>query len=95
MPLNRPAKLRLVEGGRYLACRTRDVSAGGCLLELEHPQLLMTGQTVDLAIAWQPNQPLILSEQIIRARVVRCLGLSGRQQLALVFAEPQALRATA
>lgn len=85
--LDRPVKICLAKGGHYLPGKTRDVSAGGALLELDYPTLLPLGRTVKIAVAWE-KEALVTSSAMIEATVVRNLGHGGRQVIALQFDEP-------
>lgn len=85
-PLARPAKVRCLQTGRYLAARTQNVSSNGALLEIDHPSLLVSGQQVSVAVAWSRRDAVLKRDDMYQATVVRSLGLGGRQHVAVVFA---------
>ena len=70
--VHRPVKLRPPSTvGRYLAGRTRNISAGGALIELNRPASLNRGDTVRLAIADHDDVPLLTADGMIAATVLR------------------------
>ncbi len=71
--------------GRFLAGRTRDVSAGGAMLLLDHPSLLVPGQRLEVGIAQSLRQAIMPRQTMVPATVVRAAGMLGRQTVALVF----------
>ena len=94
-PISKPAKLRCTQTGRFMAGRTRNVSASGAMLEVYLPSMLITGQRLEVGIAWQHRQAMLDSDQLVQATVVRSLGMGGVQHVAIQFDQPMALAATA
>lgn len=94
-PVSKPTKLRCTQTGKYMAGRTRNVSASGAMLEVYLPSMLITGQRLEVGIAWQHHQALIGADELSKATVVRSLGLGGVQHVAIQFDEPVALAASA
>lgn len=87
-----PVKLRSDRTGlRHLAGWSRDVSAGGAMIELATSAALQAGDRVAVGLAVSPRQALIRSSQMVEAVVVRNLRHDGRQHLALRFSERQQL----
>ena len=78
-----------------MAGRTRDISASGAMLEVHLPSMLITGQRLEVGIAWQHRQALLGADELAKATVVRSLGMGGVQYVAIQFDEPMALAATA
>jgi hypothetical protein len=95
MPITRPIKLQCAETGRYMAGRTSNLSAGGALLEVDHPSLLVAGQRLRLGIAWQDSQAVLASDTLAEAIVIRSLGSGTSQSVAIQFARRQALAVSA
>lgn len=82
----RPAKVRCEQTGKFYTARTIDLSAGGALLRVEHPSLMVPGQRVRVGIAWnRPQEALIESHQMLEATIVRSLGIGRVQSVALQF----------
>jgi len=94
-PVSCPAKLRCTQTGKYMAGRTRNVSANGAMLEVYMPSMLVTGQRLEVGIAWHHRQALLSKDQLAQATVVRSLGMGGVQHVAIQFDQPMALSATA
>lgn len=84
-PIDRPAKLRCVQTGKYYTAVTQDLSAGGALVEVHHPSLLVSGQQVEIGIAWSNRQMLLARDELIPGVVTRSLGLGGKQHVAIQF----------
>lgn len=78
-----------------MAGRTRNVSASGAMLEVYLPSMLITGQRLEVGVAWHHRQALIDADQLAKATVVRSLGMGGVQYVAIQFDQPLALAATA
>ncbi len=87
LSVNRGVKLRCELTGRYLTGQTVDLSAGGAMIEVAHPSLLVPGQRVRFAS--EPAQPVIRSDDMLEATVVRCLGIGRRQRVAVQFDQTQ------
>ena len=90
-PISRPAKLRCLQSGKYMAGRTRNISTTGALLEVDRPSLLVSGQRLAVGIAWTRRDNLLHHEHLVQATVVRSLGLGKIQHVALQFDLPQSL----
>lgn len=91
MPLTRPVKVQCLITGRYVAGNTENVSAGGALLVVNHPSVMVPGQRVRVGIADHPRAALLTQESFSDATVIRSLGMGGSQRLAIQFDQPQAL----
>jgi hypothetical protein len=89
----KPAKVYCVETGRYLSGRTSNWSAGGVLVQVDHPSLLVAGQQVRVGIAWDARRPVLGSADLVSGTVVRSLGLGGQQNVAVRFVQAQPLAA--
>ncbi len=90
--LNRPVKLQCTRTGRYLSGQTCDVSAGGALIEVAQPSLLVSGQELAVGIAWTNRNMLLGESDMVPAIVTRSLGLGGKQQVAVQFSHYQQLQ---
>ena len=88
-PLDRPIKLQSALSGRYCAGRTRNLSHGGALLQIDHPSLLTNGQHVNLGIGQSDHQAILHADQMMDATVRRCLALEGKQHVAIQFDQRQ------
>ena len=88
MPLTRPIKLRCESTGQYLPAEGIDASAGGVLLRLSTATHLPVGHHVRLGIGAPESHGLILADDMIDARVVRCLGHDDARYVALKFDVP-------
>ncbi len=93
LALERPAKIQCLMTGRYLAGRTINVSAGGAMLEVDHPSLLVPGQRVAIGMANTRQDVILRGDEMSEATVVRSVGLKGRQTLAVQFDQRQELAA--
>jgi c-di-GMP-binding flagellar brake protein YcgR len=90
--LSRSVKLRCDQtGARYLAGLTRDISAGGALLQLDYPSRLTTGQRVQIGVVRYPQQPLLRHQELMEAVIVRSFGHGVTQHVAVAFKNKQAL----
>ncbi len=94
-PINRPAKVRCLQSGRYMAGKTQNISSSGALLEVYLPSLMVTGQRLGIGIAWDNQQTVLGSDQMLPATVVRSLGLNGMQHVAVQFDQPIEIDAVA
>ena len=83
----RPVKTRCAESGKFYAGRMRNVSAGGALLEIDHPSLMVPGQPIRLGVAWADRQVVLDAGDMIDATVVRSLGRGPTQHVAVQFAQ--------
>jgi hypothetical protein len=93
LALQRPVKIQCAQTGRYLAGRTRDLSAGGALLEVDHPSLLVAGQRLRVGVGWTSQQMLLRQDDLAQATVVRSLALGATQTVAVCFDQRQQLAA--
>jgi len=93
--MTRPAKVQCVETGRYLPARTSNMSAGGALVEVDHPSLLVVGQKLRVGVAWTHQQAILSSKDMVDATVVRSMGFGKRQSVALSFSQKQQMRLSA
>ena len=93
LSLERPAKIKCLMTGRYLAGRTVNVSAGGAMLHVDHPSLLVPGQRVAVGLADTQQDVILRGEELSEATVVRSVALKGAQTVAVQFDQRQALLA--
>ena len=94
-PLMRPAKVRCRQTGKYYQGRTCNVSNGGALVEIDHPSLMVAGQSVQLGVAWTSRNMLLGDHEMIDATILRSLGMAGNQRIAIRFDQRQQLAMTA
>jgi hypothetical protein len=73
----RPGKLLDPRSGKYISCSTRDLSAGGVLIEIDQPIEIAPGEQMFLGIAQKRRQMFIRTEEMLRMTVVRALGTPG------------------
>lgn len=91
LALARACKLRAQRDLRYQPARTRDISAGGALLELDSPRPLAEGQSIAIAIDFA-GRSLLTQEQVVEAKVVRAGPvLNRRQTVAVAFRDAIAM----
>jgi hypothetical protein len=95
LPLDRPVKVQCLHTGRYLGGHTQNLSAGGALVEIEHPSLLIPGQRVKIGIAQTKQDVVLAKDDMAEATVVRSMGHRGRQTVAIMFDRRQELAASA
>ncbi len=90
IPANHPVKLKCEQtAGKYIAGTTDNVSDGGAMLMLDHTQLLVTGQTVQIGIVSSPVKGMLLTEDFVDATIVRSLGHGQTQHIAVRYDRPQ------
>lgn len=87
-PLGRPVRLRCIETGRAIAGEGIDASAGGALLRVDHGEGFRVGQALSLGISARRSAALVLTDDLIDARVVRCLSHGESRYVALSFDVP-------
>lgn len=85
---HRPVKLQTGAGGRYFAGRTRDLSAGGALIQLTSPARVIAGDHLRIGFA-ADNQPLVASTDLVSAVVVRAFDADSGRYLAVSFSQSQ------
>ena len=95
LPLDRPVKVQCLHTGRYLAGHTRNLSAGGALVGIEQPSLMIPGQRVKIGVAHTKQDVVLSHEGMAEATVVRSMGHRGRQTVAVMFDQRQELAASA
>lgn len=81
--VTRPCTLFRRRTQRFVAARTRDVSAGGALLEIEAARPLVEGETLDVGIAWT-SSPLLSESCLVEAKIVRVVQRDDTHQLVAV-----------
>ncbi len=86
--LDRPVKLRCEATGQFFACTGLDASSGGLLVRLQHAANLPVGEVLSIGIARDPHQSLMLADDLMEGRVVRCLGHGEHRYLAIQFDVP-------
>ncbi len=85
------AKVHICDTGRFLAGRTRNLSASGALLEIDHPSLLVPGQRLRLGVAWSKRDVVLSADEMPQATVVRSLGMGSLQTVAITFDKAMSL----
>ncbi|MEX2215850.1 MAG: PilZ domain-containing protein [Phycisphaeraceae bacterium] len=95
LELTRPVKVKCLLTGRYLPGRSRNLSSGGALLEIDHPSLLVPGQRILIGVAQTKQDVLLAADEMAPATVVRSAGLRGTQTVAVQFDHRQQLAMTA
>ncbi len=93
--VEKPVKIRCLRSGRYLSGKTRNLSAGGALIEISDPHRFVPGQRIKLGVAWNARQTVLDSHALIDSVVIRDFALEGLHQIALRFENRQELAATA
>lgn len=89
---DRPIKVQCDQTGlRYLSGQMVNFSAGGAMIEVEHPSHLQLGQEVKVAVARGPREALLAAEDALTGTVVRSLGCADTQHLAVRFHKPHRL----
>ncbi len=84
----RPCKLSVPKTRRYLPGSTRNVSAGGALLRVVAHPAVATGDRLWVGIALTRRQGILLSNQMLKATVVRLARAAGGEMvLALRFGD--------
>ncbi len=84
----RPCKLYVPKTQRYLPGSTRNVSAGGALLSAVAHPAVAAGDRLWVGIALTRRQGILLSNQMLKATVVRLtLAADGEMVLALRFGD--------
>ena len=53
------------------------------MIELDLKSHLMSGEPVEVVVAWSNRNMLVRTQDLTLATVTRCLGLSGRQRVAV------------
>ena len=92
LPVDHLVKLRGENTGlRYHTARTRNVSPGGALLQLDGPTALRPGERVQLGFADHARTAVLPAAQMIEAVILRSLGHRNQQEIAVRFTMPQAL----
>ena len=83
---SKPVKLRFPDTNRYLTGRTSVISANGTLVQIVQPAaLLVRGQRLLVGIAWNLQQMLIYSDNLVEATVARSVGMGDSQFVAIEF----------
>lgn len=95
LAITRPVKVQCVYTGRYYPAVTTNVSAGGAMLSLQHPSLLVAGQRLRLGVAWNNQQTLMPADAMVQATVIRSHGAGRLQDVAIAFDERQELALSA
>jgi len=82
----KPVKLRFPDTDRYLNGQTSVISGNGALVQITQPApLLVRGRRLLVGIAWNHQQMLIYSDNLVEATVVRSLKLGDGQLVAIEF----------
>ncbi len=81
--LARPCTLFRRRTQRFAAALTRDISAGGALIEIETARPLVEGEMIDVGIAWSPS-PVLSSSALVEAKIVRVLQCDATHQVVAV-----------
>ena len=84
----RPCKLYVPKTRRYLPGSTRNVSAGGALLRVAAHPAVAAGDRLWVGIALKRSQGILMSNQMLKATVVRLAHAAGGVMvLALSFGD--------
>jgi|GEM_PF-2681074 len=92
-PLTRPAKLFCPGSGRFLAGRTRNISAGGVLVEIDAPDSITSGDAIKLTIAFGDRFIVPMSE-LVGGSVVRAITTDNAETTCLAIAYDDATETT-
>lgn len=84
-PLERPAKIFCPATGRFLAGRTRNISAGGVLIEVDVTESIGAGDEIQLTIAFGDRFIVPMSE-LVPASIVRTSAADDASSVALAIA---------
>lgn len=91
--VTRPAKVYHAGSARYLSGYTRDVSAGGALLEVDSPRAIEVGDMIEVVVAWH-DRALLSAADLVKARVTRVLRTdTPRQYVGVAFESAGAVTA--
>ena len=83
---SKPVKLRFPGTDRYLTGQTNVISANGTLVQIvQSAALLARGQRLLVGIAWNHQQMLIYSDNLVEATVARSVGMGDGQLVAIEF----------
>lgn len=88
-PLDRPAKIRLEDSGRYRSAVVVNLSSGGALLRVEGPGRYLPGRRVRLGLEASRQPGVIRLDTMPEATVVRALSLDDAHHLGVRFEEAQ------
>lgn len=77
--IERDGKVYAPETRQYSPARTRDLSVGGAMLEVDVERPFAPGQRVDIAVA-STADGVIRNESMVQAVVVRAEALRGKKQ---------------
>ncbi len=69
--LDHPCKLYLPSVGKYVSGSTRNLSAGGVLLQLDLPAGISAGDRLYVGIALERSQVVLVAGEMFKAEVVR------------------------
>jgi PilZ domain len=92
-PLTRPAKLFCPDSGRFLSGQTRNISAGGVLVEVEAPDSLCSGDDIQLTIAFGDRFIVPMSE-LVAGSVIRTIASDDPTRTCLAIAYDNATETT-
>lgn len=70
--VSRPCKAFHPATGRFIAGRTRNLSAAGAMIDLDSPRELGEGERIELAIAWS-RRAVLPADALVEATVVRTI----------------------
>jgi c-di-GMP-binding flagellar brake protein YcgR len=75
----RPCKVRAIGRTGFSPAETTDLSAGGALIRVDRNRHLKVDDWIDVAVAWD-RQPLLASDDAIRARIRRVVPIDHHSQ---------------
>jgi hypothetical protein len=84
-PLERPAKLFCPKSGRFLAGRTRNISAGGVLVEVDVTESIGAGDAILLTIAFG-DRFIVPMTELVPGSIVRTSAADGSVSIGLAIA---------
>jgi hypothetical protein len=91
VPMQQPCKICDQRGGKYLAASTRNVSAGGLLMNMPCLSQLKPGDRLYVGVALTRRQCILHASQMMEAIVVRATPtVDDHTALAVTFDAPQA-----
>lgn len=88
--VQRPAKIFDPGSGKYHIGSTRDLSAGGMLIELSQGISARPGDSIMIGVAQTRRQPILRQSEMLRATVVRAMQSEANRMMIAVQLPPSA-----
>ena len=92
-PLERPAKLFCPQTGKFIAGRTRNISAGGVLVEIDASESIRSGDEIRMTIAFGDRFIVPMSE-LVPGAIVRTITSDDAERVSLAIAYDGAAETT-